>query len=706
MSMGERLDALFRPDTLAVVGASTDPAKWGHRLMRHTLDLGYSGNLWAVNPRHPVHIPGSRYAASIADVPEDIDLAIAAVPRSAALDVVRQCAEHDVRNLVLPASGFGEMGSEGAGLENEILTIARDAGMRVLGPNCFGLFSASGAFNATPFAPIPRGDIALVSQSGNVAGHAFTGARRRYLGFSHVVGLGNQIDLGCADVLSWLAQDPDTQRVALYIEGLRDKDAEAFTESLQQCRAAGKSVVVIKAGASAAGRAVAMSHTGSLATEDKVWDQILKAAGAIRVHSISDMLGVLALAALDKPAHRRVMMITDGGGDSIMAVDSVERHGLELTELPASVQTELDTVTPPAAPRIPGRNPVTLDPAGGVEDDPEIIPRCLLVLEGVEGVDTVVVGGLFGTYEHVRQAEIRAAAGILAIARRGLRTIVQSPAPIEHSGPLQMLQDAGIPVFDDMEHLLAALSAWLPPPDPLRPPHRPVPRTQADPQAEVQWAPEQAYQLLSAAGAALAPQRVVALGPDLLAAGDSIGYPLCLKTANPAIVHKSDVGGVRTGIKGAGELRTAAEQMVQSTGSDRLLVMPSLAPGFELMLGARCSAQFGPVLVLGRGGIWAEVEADTATFVGDVTEAEFRESLARLRCAPMLFGGRGQSALDVASLFPLARALTRLVREHPEMTVDLNPVFLYENGYGIADLRVVTSDASPPDGGARAHRPR
>jgi acyl-CoA synthetase (NDP forming) len=687
--MGEHLDTLLHPESIAVIGASADRSKWGNRLVRNTIGLGYTGRIWAVNPRRVVRIDGSAYAESLTEIGTDIDLAVATVPHTATLAVVRECAAHGVRNLVLPASGFGETGAAGADQEREISKVAREAGMRILGPNCFGLFSSVSAFNTTPFTPIPEGDVALVSQSGNVAGHAFFAARRRAMGFSHVVGLGNQLDISFADLVAWLAQDQDTTRIALYLEGLRDTDAGPFLDAVARCRDAGKPVVVVKAGGSEAGRAVALSHTGSLATEDHVWDEALAGAGAIRVHSVADLFGVLALSALSRPQRRRLGVLTDGGGDSIMAVDGVERHDLQLASFPSPVQDRLDAVMPPAAPRIAGRNPITLDTAGGVEDDPEILPRALAVLEDVPGIDVVVVGGLYGTYEHVRTAELRAADGILACAQRGMRVVVHSPIEVEHSTPLQLLQSSGIPVFDDMDALLHSLSLWLPAAQ-LEAPDPGESRTlEPESGASRQWATEDAHAMLSAAGVLLPRQVVVANEAELVQAAAQIDFPVCLKTADPAIVHKSDVGGVRVGITDAARLKQAAAQMTTDIGSARMLVMPSLDTGTEILMGARCSQQFGPVLVAGRGGIWTEVEADTRTFIGDVTAREFVAAMRELRCAPMLFGGRGQPPLDVEALVPLAKALLDAVRDHPDVSIELNPVFLYEDGYGVADLRVV-----------------
>jgi len=685
MSVGNTLDAMLQPESIAVIGASADPAKWGHRLVQNTVALGYDGQLWAVNPRRSVKIGGSRPAGSLAEIEEPVSLAVAAVPQGAVVDVVRDCAEHRVRVLILPASGFGETGEAGANAEREIAAIARDAGMRVLGPNCFGLFSSVGAFNATPFAPIPAGDIGLVSQSGNVAGHAFLAARTRGLGFSHVVGLGNQLDVSFGEVVALLADDEQTRRVALYVEGVRAYGAGDLVEAMARCREAGKTVAVVKAGGSAAGRAVALSHTGSLATEDRVWDEVIRQTGATRVDSIEDLFGVLSLASLKRPQGRRLVVMTDGGGDSIMAVDGVERHGLELADLPAEVRERLDDTVPPAAPRVAGRNPVTLDTAGGVDDDPEVIPRCLWALEGARDVDVVVVGGLYGTYTHVRAGEVRAAHAVIERMReQDLRVVVHSPIAVDLSPPLQILQDAGVPVFSDMDALLRSLALWLPASDLSAKPAPPAASGGSN-----GWSLEAAHAMLADAKVDLPMHRFVTDEGELIRAVTDIGFPACLKTADPAILHKSDVGGVRVGLTDLESTVEAAQAIRKVTGSDLLVVMPSLASGFEMLLGVRFSADFGPVVVIGRGGIWTEVEDDTVTLVDKIDEAEFLTKLGQLRCAPMLFGGRGQAPLDVMALLPLTLSLMEVVRQHPQVSVELNPVFLYQRGAGVADLRVV-----------------
>lgn len=685
--MDTSLESMLCPKSIAVVGASADPAKWGHRLIRNTVGLGYRGRLWAVNPRHRVLIEGSEPATSVGEVEGTIDLAVAAVPQAAVVAVVRECARRGVQNLVIPASGFKETGDSGAADEHQILAIAREAGMRILGPNCFGVFSSIGAINTTPFAPIPGGDIALVSQSGNVAAQMFMAARKWALGFSHVVGLGNQLDISFAEVVGWLASDSCTQRIALYLEGAGAKEADGLVRALTRCHEAGKSVVVIKAGGSVAGRAVALSHTGSLATEDRVWEEVIRGTGAVRVHSIQDMFGVLALAGLPHPQGRRLAVLTDGGGDSIMAVDGVDRYGLELAEFSEDVQARLDLVVPPAAPRVGGRNPITLDTAGGVEDDPGVIPRCLEELQGAPGIDLVVVGGLYGTYEHVRDMEVSAAHAIIQDVQRGLSVVIQSPANPESSEPMRILQRAGVPVFADMDVLLSALTLWMPPATTAM-------AVQATPEVgdrpDGGWPAEKAYEMLTQAHVALPCHRFVDRSQDVVQAARDIGFPVCVKTADPSIIHKSDVGAVRVGITNTDELMAAAQEIALATGSERLLVMPHLQSGVEILMGARFSTLFGPVLVIGRGGIWTEVEDDTVTFVGEIAdEGAFLAKLRTLRCSPMLFGARGQPGRDVVSLLPLARALMHAVRQYRRVSVELNPVILYDAGFGVADSRVV-----------------
>ena len=699
--MSSNLDSLFLPKAIAVVGASRDSRKLGNRLIRYTRQAGFSGAIYGVNPASGVVLDRATPVKSLSDVEEPLDLAILAVPRTSVLPALRDCVAVGIRTVIVPGSGFGENSQDGARSETEISRLVREAGIRVLGPNCFGASSGPGAINLTPFEHIPRGTVGLVSQSGNVAAQLFFGASRAKIGYSHCVGIGNQLDIGFGDVLAWYAQDDQTESVAVYAEGIPADSGRIFLDGIRACTSAGKPVVVIKAGASAAGAAVAATHTRALAADDRVWSSALAAAGALRVSGPDDMVDALVFTGRNRPNGHRVALITDGGGDSILALDGAMSSGMQLAEYSSELQSQLDDLMPVDAPRSKGRNPLTLDTAGGLEDDPEMLARCVEAIAVADVADVIVIGGLFGTYTDRRQEEIAAARKLQALAaQRQVSLVFQSPLDPSESEPLCLLQESGIPFFRSMGRLLAGLKTIL------GTKHE-VDRAIVSGSAQVanssasnnrQLRPSAAKSVLEEHGIRMPALFVSESLDELLGGAARIGYPICLKIASDEVVHKSDIGGVKLGLADPESLAAAAAELWRVVPGSPLLVMPNLPSGFEIMMGARWDPQFGPVVVVGRGGVWAEIESDVALLVGDITPEQFEACLLRLRCSPILFGARGQSPLDTESLRSIAEGLSRVVQDEPDLSIDLNPVFLYELGYEVADLRIMrerTSGAGP-----------
>ena len=369
---------MFRPRVVAVVGASRDPAKWGRRVLEYTGRAGFGGALYGVNPGvADLNVPGVTTVPALADIDEPIDLAVLARPASATAELLEECADLGVRSVLVPAAGFGELGGEHLAAEQRIVARAREAGIRLLGPNTFGMFIASSRVNLTPREHIPRGSVAMLSQSGNVVVGMYEQARQAGIGFSACVGVGNQVDVGLGELLGYFASDPGSDAVAVYVEGLRGSGAE-FRAGLAACRAAGKPVVVLKAGRTRHAASAVATHTGALASDERVWQAVLADAGAIQVGSTQDLVDALAVACSVGRHGGRAMVITDGGGDSVMAIDWLTASGLSMATLSARTRARLDELIPAAAPRAEGRNPVTLDTAGGVEDDPMLLARCAI----------------------------------------------------------------------------------------------------------------------------------------------------------------------------------------------------------------------------------------------------------------------------------------------------------------------------------------
>jgi len=684
------LASLLAPKVIAVLGASRDPHKWGQRVIRYTRSAGFTGDVLAINPHAPQgSIPGATVLASIGEAATGVDCAFLAVPRERTADAVRECCQAGVGTIVVAASGFGESSGAGAALEQELRELAAPSGARLLGPNCFGVYSSVPGVNLTPFEYVPPGDVALVSQSGNVSAQLFLAASRAGFGFSHCIGVGNQLDVGFGDVLAELAGHPGSRAVALYIEGLAPNGGAAFTEGLERCRAAGKRVIVIKAGASRLAAAVAQTHTRSMAADDRVWDSVLENGGAVRVSSVPQMVDLLQCSLMPAPRGRRVAVITDGGGDSVLALDALASAShLEPAVFTDELVDQLEGLIPPAAPRVPGLNPLTLDTAGGVEDDPEVLARCVDAVARAGVADVLVVSGLFGTYVDQREAENRAAEAMQrTLAECQVAAVFQSPLPPAGSPPLSILSRAGLPFFESVDRAIQSLDR-LAGGDARSLDPEPAGR---QPATGRQWSATDAADLLVRHGVTMPVITVVDDLPSLLREAEVVGYPVCLKTAALDVVHKSDVGGVRLGIVDEAGLRSAAAELWAAVPSRPLLLMPSFPPAFEMLVGGFVDATFGPVVVVGRGGVLTELENDTQLVTGDVTPRAVESAIRALRCFPVLRGYRSGPALDVAGLRDVAVALGAALAVEPTIAVDLNPVLLYADGYRVADVRVMSA---------------
>lgn len=677
------LDALLAPRVIAVVGASRNPVKWGRRVLEYSHRAGFSGSLYAVNPAvSDLGLPGVTTVPALAQITEPVDLAVIARPAAVTPDVIAECASLGVRAALVTAVGFGELGGEGGAAERRMRAIAADAGMRLLGPNTFGLFVAGHGINLTPREHIPAGPIALLSQSGNVVVACYEQARLLGTGFSACVGVGNQCDVDFGDLLAHFAGDPGTTAVGLYVEGLRGR-GDHFRSGLAACRADGKPVVVLRGGRSAESALAVATHTGALASDDRVWQAVLAEAGAVAVTSTQDLTDTLAGLTMVAPHQGRVMVFTDGGGDSVLALDALAAADLTLATPSPATRDALDEITPPDAPRAQRRNPVTLDTAGGVEDDPLLLARCAAIAASDEGVDVLLLGGLLGGYPRVREQEMAAVAELIAIRdRTGVPIVVQSAFADAAVEPVEVLKRAGIvvlPTASRLANALAAAAARAEGPA-LAPAPGYTPASALLPVTEVAG-------LLSQEGITLPAMTVVTDRAGLEETAVSAEYPACVKIADPAVAHKSDVGGIRLGLADAAQLSSAADELWERFPGSPLLVMPSLLPGRELLTGTGRDPAFGPFVLVGRGGIWAEKDPDVALRLAPIEEDVALRALLSLRCAATFTGGRGSAPVDLEALASLVAAMSRLAARRPDLSVEINPVIAYPDGYAVADLR-------------------
>ena len=679
------LTGMFSPHSVAVLGASSEPARIGGRPIDLMRKQGFAGAIYPVNPRRD-EVQGLRCYPSVADLPAVPDVAIVAVAADIAVDAVADLAARGVKNVVMLSAGFAEVDAAGAAAQARMVGIARAAGMRLLGPNCLGLFNARLAFYATFSAafdsgwPIP-GRIGIASQSGAYGSHVFAAMRDRGIGTPLMVTTGNEGDVTIGDIIGWMAEDPDTDVIAAYAEGIRESDS--FLAALTAAKAAKKPIVMMKVGRSALGTAAAQSHTASIAGDDAVTDAVLREFGVVRARTTEEMIDI-ALTATRKiyPAGNTLGVLTVSGGAGVLISDAAEALGLPMPEMPQDAQDRLRAIIPFCAPR----NPV--DCTAQITNQPQSL--------GTFADALVVDGG----YKSVLAFWSQAGA---TEANVGRLTTSVAPLIAQHPDRLFMLsvlapratqqryEAAGFLVMEDPSRAVTALHAMGRFGDAFAagpkaaPPVVPAFTLPATTPSEAD-----AKTLLAAAGIPAAPERACATVEHAVAAAQEIGFPVVLKILSPDIIHKSEIGGVLLDIADADAVRAGFATLMQRGATvagarlDGVLVAKQLKGGVECILGIHRDPVFGPIAMFGLGGIFVEVLKDVvfhrAPFGEDVAEAMIRS----IKAAPLLTGVRGRKPADIKAL---ARMLARLsVFAHQAgdrlAGIDLNPVLAMPEGEG------------------------
>jgi acyl-CoA synthetase (NDP forming) len=684
------LDALFAPRTVAIVGASADSAKWGHILSQRALASPGDRTVLLVN-RHGAEVlgrptyPSARAAAAAYDV--RIDLAVLCVPAEGFVAAVADAVTAGARAIVGITAGLSETGPAGVRLEAEALAVARDAGAVLLGPNCLGIVDTSTGLQLA-HAVLPAGDVAVLSQSGNLVLDLAGLLADRGLGVSRFVSLGNQADLGLVDFLHACVDHDATRAVAVYTEDV--VDGRGFLDAARALRDAGKPLVLLAPGRSEAAIRSAASHTGSLTSASMVVDAACAAVGARRVGHPTQLADLLvALRTPRRMPGDRVAILTDGGGHGAVAADALAAAGLRTPALTGEIVTELVTALWAQA---TVTNPVDL--AGAGEQDAASYARGVALLLASDQVDGVLLTGFFGGYSteqsNLTGPELAAAAQMAAaVAAQGKPLVVQTIYPDSPSA--ELLRAAGIPVHRDVDRACAVLAGLveresaglaLSLPDPAAP----VTDTSYD----------AARTLCGAAGVAFPAAVSVSDADGFEATLADLSFPVVLKATGR--LHKSEGGGVVLGLADREAARTAYDDLVTRLSPTAVSVeeMADLTDGVELIVGSVRDPKFGPVVLVGLGGIFAEVLADTACAIAPVSADAARMLLLSLQGAPLLLGARGRPAVDLDSLAELVARVSLLSAAHPEIVeLELNPVLAGPSGVLALDARVVLGSVAP-----------
>ncbi|MDJ0975355.1 MAG: acetate--CoA ligase family protein [Planctomycetota bacterium] len=695
----------FRPRAVAVVGAGRDPKNLGHRVLDALVSNRFAGPVYVINPNAPV-VGSFPTHERIADVPDRIDLAIIVVPKHVVPAVIEDAADAGVRAVVVITAGFAETGAEGAARQQELVTQVRGHGMRMVGPNCMGLIDSSPAVRlAATFAPIypPHGSVAMLSQSGALGVAILQFAKDLDLGLSSFVSVGNKADVAANDLLQYWEEDPETDVILLYLESFGDPRRFAPIARRVGRR---KPVIAVKSGRSGAGQRAAGSHTASLAGSDVAVEALFRQTGMLRAETLEEMFHIaLTLSSQPLPAGGRVAVLTNAGGPGILVADALEQNGLAVEPLPAALQDTLRSFLPEEA---TVTNPVDMIASAGAAE----YRRAAEHLLASPDVDALIVIDVPLDEDQWSAIEPELNAGIEAG-----RKAADRPKPVlacvmgagGRARPVHLEGD--IPCFPFPEAAARVLARvteyarWRAQPEPEVPELEDVDvraaraiGREADPGSTGWLSAADTRALLTAVGLPVLPGGVAR---DVQAArqlADRVGYPVAVKLASQAIVHKTEMNGVHLDVPdgdGVEAAYAAIHERLAIEGRldafDGVLVQPMVPKGAELLVGVSEDPVFGPLVAFGLGGIHVEILQDVAFRVAPLTRQDAEAMVRGIRGARLLDGYRGHPPADVDAIHDVLLRVSRLVEEVPEITeLDLNPLIAGAPGEGchIVDARI------------------
>ena len=695
------LDAIFRPETVAVIGATDRPGSVGRTIMRNLVSSPFGGTVFPVNARRQ-NVLGIQAYPSVSEVPDRVDLAVIVAPAPAVPGIIRECVEARAQGAIIISAGFRETGPEGVELERQVLEEARRGRMRIVGPNCLGVMKPNTGFNATFAGSIARpGSVGFLSQSGALLTAILDQSFRENVGFSAFVSVGSMMDVDWGDLIYYLGDDPDTKSIVVYMESVGD--AGSFLSAAREV-ALTKPIIVIKAGRTEAAGKAAASHTGSLTGSDEVLDAALRRSGVLRVGEISELFGMAeVLGKQPHPKGPRLTILTNAGGPAVLATDALIAGGGELAEISSQTMEALNDFLPP-----PWSHGNPVDVLG--DADPERYARTLETAAGDPESD-----GLLVVLTPQDMTDPTATAERLAPYARstGKPVLASWMGGAEVAAGESILNGAGIPTFDYPDTAARAFTNMWKYTYNLRGIYEtPEPTGEAGTDRErveriigrvrdsgrTILTEFEAKQVLAAYGIPTVETEVTRSADEAVEFAERFGYPVVLKLDSETITHKTDVGGVRLNLKDAVEVRRAYEEMESSISEGYrpedfggAAVQPMVGlDGYELIIGSSLDPQFGPVLLFGSGGSLVEVYRDRALALPPLTTTLARRMMERTRIFEALGGVRGRAPVDLGALEKLLVHFSQLVVEQPWIKeLDINPLLASPERLIALDARIV-----------------
>jgi acetyltransferase len=713
--MKKTMSALFTPNRIAVFG-SVKEGKIGHQLVTQLITGGFSGTVYAVNPKaaKPAGFPDITAAASLEST-GPVDLALISVPPQYVRDSIEQCGKNSVTAAVIFTAGFSETGN--TEMEREVAETAERYGVRLLGPNCAGIMNTASFLYASIEVQALPGKAAFISQSGAVGGAVLALGRDRGLGFSKFASYGNRIDLDETVFLPYLADDPETEVIGVYLESMQD--GRGFMEAVRKAGRK-KPVVVLKSGKSGAGKRAAGSHTGALAGSDDVFDAMIRQSGLVRADSLEELLDLLQAFSSCRLRGNRIAVVTNSGGPGILTTDTAEDSGLSIPETSRETRRELETFLPP---QCAFANPVDLTVEGTKEGYRKSLEAMLT--GGYEGAIVINVATPFLDSKAIADGIIE---GASAAGEGKPVAAVFMAGDMVREGSAR-LRAAGIPLFSSGERAARAFAGMYryhaaqaemneadvseakegPRTGSGRSPGSCTPRGN---EPDLHPAPvpgtaavlePDAVRFFENLGLPFPAHAFVSRdepGETLAEKAESVGFPMVMKVVSPEVLHKSDVGGVVLGISDPETVSRTFDRMKEQFGGRGfrgVMLYRQIEPALEMIAGIKRDGDFGPVLLAGAGGVFTEILEDSSVRIAPVTRREAGKMIEELKVGKLLGGYRGGKPLNRGKLEELLCSLSEIAVRYPEIEeADLNPVFLTESDVLVGDVRILTVPAEDP----------
>jgi len=707
MKNKKNLDVLFNPRSVAIIGASKKQDQISGRILKYFLKYGYKGKIFPVNPKYD-NLLGIKCYTGIEDIPGIVDLALIIRPNKYVLDIVRSCIKKSVKSCVIFSSGFTEVGDEGKRMQEQIKHTIQNSNVNILGPNCLGFVNLHDRVPATFGGSLEDegnmlpGDVAFLSQGGAFSNLYFSVSQKAKTGFSYWIATGNEMDITYSDCLQYLIEDEKTKVIACFIEGLRD--GKRFITVARKAIEAKKPIVVIKTGKSGVGKKASISHTGAMGGSDEVYDEAFKKAGVIRVDSTEEIIDSIFMFSRGLiPDGDRIGIITITGGGAILMADKCEDLGLKIPELKGKTKEEILHAVPMYGSAL---NPVDL--TGQLINDITSVKKSVEILLNCDYIDIVVI--FLGMLKNFSENLIKDIIGLRQDNKKPVCVVWLDPP----DGAIRKLQENGIPAFEDPLRCIKAIAIPVRYVKNLRSMKRTSKKDNRNniinkrisyPRKNVEidrilkssilnkkiLSEYESKRVLASYGIPVTKEKIAYSHDEAIRIAEEIGYPVALKIDSPKVVHKTDMGGVRLNVQTPNEVIDTYSEIVSkveehaSGTADRVLVQEMIFKSSELILGVKQDPVFGPIVMLGMGGIYAEILNDYSIKIAPLTRNDAEDMINEIKGFKILQGTRGKPRADINAIVDTLLRLSKLAVELEDkvIEVDINPLFVFKEGKGV-----------------------